>query len=183
MTDLEHDPDAERVRLTPEEAIKAAFNILVEKKARDVLWLDISSCSDLADAMLIATAGSGRQAQALANELTMSLKRSGVPRLSLSGVESGQWVAADYGDFIVHIMRKDTRSYYDLEALWADAKIVASEAGQTVAEDDEDADFAPLGAFDDLEGGFDDEDGDFEDAENETSPRADDGKREDDGET
>ncbi len=150
----ETDSTVASTRPSSDEAIQMAFNILLEKKARDVLWLDISRCSDLADAMLIATATSNRQAQSLANELTIQLKAAGVGRLTLAGVESGQWVAADYGDFFVHIMHKNARSFYDLESLWADAKIIAREKGSAADEDYDDMDISPLGDdgdFDDLD--------------------------------
>jgi ribosome-associated protein len=137
-------PETPTVKPTPREAAESAFEILLEKKGRDVLLLDIGGCSDLADYMLIATAGSSRQVAALASEVDRRLRARGLRRLNLSGLELGVWAVLDFGDLFVHVMQERERRYYDLEALWADGVVVRKEAVGTgpaaAADDDEDAD-------------------------------------------
>ena len=116
--------------LSPLDAAHLAIEVLLEKKCQDILLLDISRCSDLADYMMIATARSGRQAYAAVNELAMRLKKAGMQRISLAGAEPGTWVVLDYGDIFVHVMQREQREYYDLEALWADAVVAKRIAGE-----------------------------------------------------
>jgi ribosome-associated protein len=114
---------------TPEEAAHAAFATIVEKKGRNVLLLDITGCSDLADYMIIATATNPRQATAIAAEVDRRLRASGLRRLNMSGLELGVWAILDFGDLFIHVMQERERRYYDLEALWADGVVVKREAG------------------------------------------------------
>jgi ribosome-associated protein len=119
-------------RPTPEEAADLAIDVILDRKGSDVLQLDISRCSDLADSMVICSARSARQAQAIAHHLGDRLKQAGLKRLSVAGLELGSWVVLDYGDFFVHVMLDEARRFYDLEALWADGVVVRREAGAAV---------------------------------------------------
>lgn len=65
-----------------------------------------------------------RQIQAIADEVQLRLKKAGIMPLGIEGYEKGEWVLADYGDFIVHIFSPAARSFYDLERLWRTAKPV-----------------------------------------------------------
>lgn len=136
------------VKPTPREAADIAFNLILEKKARDVLMLDIGACSDLADYMLIATAGSSRQVAAVAKEVDRKLRDLGLRRLNLAGLELGVWAILDYGDLFVHVMQERERRYYDLEALWADGVEIRRETAPPSTEpepvSDEDLDAAAV---------------------------------------
>jgi ribosome-associated protein len=118
--------------MTPSRAADVAIEVILDRKGVDVLELDISRCSDLADSMVICSARSARQAQAIAHHLTERLKKEGLKRLSVAGLDNGSWVVLDYGDIFIHVMLDEVRRFYDLEALWADAEVVrriqASEA-------------------------------------------------------
>jgi ribosome-associated protein len=129
-------PDqATKPKLSPEQAVDLAIEVILDRKGTDVLVLDISKCSDLADSMLICTARNPRQAQALAHHLSERLKAAGLKRLSMAGLENGSWVVLDYGDLFVHVMLDDVRRFYDLEALWGDAEVVRRVAGERAAAD------------------------------------------------
>jgi ribosome-associated protein len=119
-------------RPNPAEAADLAIEVILDRKGIDVLQLDISRCSDLADSMVICSARSARQAQAIAHHLAERLKHAGMKRLSIAGMEVGSWVVLDYGDLFIHVMLDEARRFYDLEALWADGVVVRREPGAKV---------------------------------------------------
>ena len=73
---------------------------------------------------MICTGSSSKQNQAISDEVGLRLKQNGELPLSLEGYNQGEWVLADYGDFLVHIFSPKARQYYDLERLWRNARIV-----------------------------------------------------------
>lgn len=101
-----------------------AADIVLEKKGEDLVVLDITGCSDLADYMVIATGRNKRQVQAMAEEINQRVKKLGAKRLSVNGLENGWWVLLDLGDVLVHVMQQEARTYYDIEALWADGTVI-----------------------------------------------------------
>jgi ribosome-associated protein len=98
---------------------------MLDKKATDVLILQVAPLTSVADYLVIGSADSDRQASAIADHIDGILSRSGSKPLSIEGMRSSQWVLMDFGDVIVHIFRQDVRKHYALERLWADAKRVA----------------------------------------------------------
>jgi len=98
-----------------------AVHALLEHKAEDIVVLDLSADSDVADLFVVATAQSEPQTTALSKSVVEALHRSGEKPLSTEGVEKGQWALLDFVDVIVHIMLPRTREYYKLERLWNDA--------------------------------------------------------------
>jgi ribosome-associated protein len=98
---------------------------MLDKKATDVLILQVAPLTSVADYLVIGSADSDRQASAIADHIDGILSRSGSKPLSIEGTRSSQWVLMDFGDVIVHIFRQDVRKHYALERLWADAKRVA----------------------------------------------------------
>ncbi|MDD2504127.1 MAG: ribosome silencing factor [Clostridia bacterium] len=103
-----------------------AANILEDRKAENVVVLDISRISVLADYFVIASGRSELQVGALKDELEKRLSEKGfVPtRLDIGK----RWVVLDYADIIVHIFHHEERSFYNLERLWADARAVSISA-------------------------------------------------------
>jgi ribosome-associated protein len=96
---------------------------LDDKRAKDVVCLDLSELTASVDAFVIATAESQPQLQALEEAVRERMKEHGHrPR----GVEapSTRWVLIDYGGVIVHLMSPEARAFYDLEGLWADAETI-----------------------------------------------------------
>ena len=93
----------------------------MKTKSRDVQILDMRSLTPLYDFFVLATGTSRRQIHTLAEEIDAALRAVGDRRLSVEGYEASKWVVQDYGDVVVHLFDPDTRSYYALEELWADA--------------------------------------------------------------
>jgi ribosome-associated protein len=83
--------------------------------------LDVSGLIVLTDVFIIASGTSRRHVITLAEETEMQLKGQDRRPLRREGMEDGSWVLLDYGDVVVHVFDEDTRAYYDLERLWADA--------------------------------------------------------------
>jgi ribosome-associated protein len=96
----------------------------LDRKAYDLLLLDIHELSSLADFFLICTARSDTQAQAIAESIRSNLAAHGQRPERVEGFSAGQWVLMDYGDVAVHIFLEEVRAFYDLERLWARAPIV-----------------------------------------------------------
>ena len=97
----------------------------LDKKALDVEIIDVTGKVDYADFVVVMSATSDRQANAIAKNIDTELSRRGTRANSIEGLPQGAWVLMDYGDVVVHIFHQDTRGYYDLEALWYDADRVA----------------------------------------------------------
>jgi ribosome-associated protein len=102
---------------------KAAFTsrIAADKKAMDVVVLDMRDASSITDYFLICSGGSERQVQAIADAIDEQLTQSGIEALGVEGYREGRWILMDYGDVIVHVFSQETREFYDLERLWANA--------------------------------------------------------------
>jgi ribosome-associated protein len=83
--------------------------------------LKVADRSTLADYFVICSAESSRQVHAIAEAVEGTFSKQGIEPLGVEGLEGSTWVLMDYGDFILHIFRSETREFYDLERLWADA--------------------------------------------------------------
>ena len=92
-----------------------------EKKARDIVILDVDKISSITDYFVICSAINERQLHAIADEIDKQMKKISVMKFGMEGYREAKWVLIDYGDFIVHIFEKEIRGYYDLELLWGDA--------------------------------------------------------------
>ena len=112
-------------------ALKLAQTIaqaVVEKKATDVVILDVRGMASYADYLVLASGESERQVAAMADGVSQVLKPRGVRPVSTEGQEGGSWVLLDYADVVAHFFQEDSRTFYDLEGLWADAKRVTVSA-------------------------------------------------------
>lgn len=99
----------------------------LDKKAEDVLVLDVRGLTSYADYFVVMTAESERQAGAIADHVDERLKAEGASKVGVEGYEGGRWILVDYGDVVAHVLSRDARSFYDLEGLWADAPRVKVE--------------------------------------------------------
>jgi ribosome-associated protein len=93
----------------------------LDKKAEDVLVLDVRGLTSYADYFVLMTADSDRQAGAIADAVDEKLKEQGATKVGVEGYESGRWILVDYGDVVAHVFNREARGFYDLEGLWADA--------------------------------------------------------------
>jgi ribosome-associated protein len=98
-----------------------AARIAADNKGRDILVLDMRQCTPLFDYFVLATGTSRRQIHTLAEEIDAGLRAEGDTRMGIEGYEASKWVVQDYGDVVIHVFDPDTRDYYKLEELWADA--------------------------------------------------------------
>jgi len=99
---------------------------LEDAKMQDIAVLDVRKISDFTDYMMIATGTSNRHVQSSADKVVETLRGHGVRPVGIEGKQLGDWVLIDVGDVVVHIMREQTRDFYNLEKLWSDAKRVES---------------------------------------------------------
>ena len=83
--------------------------------------LDVRGLTGYADYFVVMTADSDRQASAIADHVEQTMKKLGVSKVSVEGYETGRWMLLDYGDVVAHVMNAESRGFYDLEGLWADA--------------------------------------------------------------
>lgn len=95
------------------------LTILDDNKAIDIQVLDVQGITSITDTMIIASGQSDRQVKSLADKIIMAAKKSGLELLGVEGQQQGDWVLIDLGDVIIHLMRPDTRLYYQLEKLWS----------------------------------------------------------------
>jgi ribosome-associated protein len=104
------------------EALRLALTAFEDKKAFDIVLLDISKVASFASYFLMCSGDSSRQIQAIADEVEKKLKENGIRPNHVEGYRHAEWVLMDYVDIVVHIFSKSARAYYDLERLWRDGK-------------------------------------------------------------
>jgi ribosome-associated protein len=128
-------PDPASVRAT----MLRVAGWLHAKKALDIVALDVSGLCSVAEGQVLATARNVRQAQALADHVLKSAGEVGISYLGMEGYRTGTWVLVDLNDVLVHVFQEDSRRFYNLEGLWADAASLELELGPgaTGAEDDD----------------------------------------------
>ncbi len=94
-----------------------------DRKAGEMVAIDIRKIAAFAEFFLICSGTSTRQVQAIADEVIQRLREELEARpLHLEGYEAGTWVLLDYGDLIVHVFTEESREFYQLERLWRDAE-------------------------------------------------------------
>jgi ribosome-associated protein len=109
--------------LDPE--VQLAIRCAADKKAFDMVALDLRSIASFTEFFIIASGSNQRQVQAVADEINEQLKKQYATRpVRIEGYNSADWVLLDYGDFIVHIFNGESREFYDLARLWRDARKV-----------------------------------------------------------
>lgn len=111
----------------PEDLARAA-ELLAERKAADLLLLDLRGLSNATDYFLVATGTSDLHARSVAEHVIDELKKSGTRPDHVEGLRSGRWVLIDYIDFVIHVFHPAARDFYQLERLWGDAPAHALEA-------------------------------------------------------
>jgi ribosome-associated protein len=102
----------------PDELRDFIVESLDNGKAEDIVTIDLSGKTDLADYMVVVTGTSGRHVTALANNLMQKLKDEGIKNVSAEGMTDAKWVLLDANDVIVNIMQHESRGLYDLEDMW-----------------------------------------------------------------
>tara|TARA_B100000131_G_C18075395_1_gene596151 strand:+ start:1100 stop:1444 length:345 start_codon:yes stop_codon:yes gene_type:complete len=101
--------------------------LMLEKKAQEIKIFDVRKITTLTDYFIICTSESDPQTKAIVNHVEKTLRKNGLKASSSEGVNNNEWVILDYIDIIVHIFSKEKRDFYNLDRLWADAKITKVE--------------------------------------------------------
>lgn len=114
----------EGVLLDSGQLARAAVDAASDKKASDVLLLDIREVTTFADYFVICSGSNRRQIQAIAEAIDEQLSSQGANLFQREGIAETGWILLDFGDVIIHILGPKEREYYDLERLWSEAKTV-----------------------------------------------------------
>ncbi len=93
----------------------------LEKKAYDLVLMEVRALTSIADYFIVCSGRSDRQAQSIAQGIEENMRGMGVRPQSVEGAARGQWVLMDFSDVIVHVFYQPVREFYDLEGLWIDA--------------------------------------------------------------
>lgn len=98
--------------------LKVVHEALLDVKAKDILEIDVTAISNVADAMVIASGTSTRHIKALANNVAEEARKAGFRPIGVEGERDAEWILIDLGFVVVHVMLPTARKFYDLESLW-----------------------------------------------------------------
>ena len=101
--------------------LKVVHEALLDVKAKDIIELDVSSISNVADAIVIASGTSTRHVKALADNVAEEARKAGFRPIGVEGERDAEWILIDLGLVVVHVMLPTARKFYDLESLWRTA--------------------------------------------------------------
>jgi ribosome-associated protein len=116
------------IGLSGEGKVRQAAQAAIEKKAGNVVVLDVQGLSSVTDYFLVCSGKSTTHVQTISDAIRDGLKGSGIRPLHTEGLPESGWVLLDYGDVLIHVFLEDTRLYYALERLWGDAPTLSLEA-------------------------------------------------------
>jgi ribosome-associated protein len=107
--------------MRPPASLERAARAALDKKASDVVVLDLRKASSFTDHFLLVTGGNQRQIVAIADAVEEALRSEGLRPRHFEGYPRQEWILMDYGDFVVHVFTPRSRAFYDLERLWGGA--------------------------------------------------------------
>jgi ribosome-associated protein len=109
---------------TEKSAIETALTLVaaaLEKKASELVVLEVREFTSIADYFVICSGRSDRQVQSIAQGIQEAAREAEIAAISIEGTSRGHWVLMDFADVIVHVFYQPVREFYDLDGLWADA--------------------------------------------------------------
>jgi len=112
-------------RLTAEAKAQRAARAALDRKAVDLVVLDVQGLSGVTDYFLVCSGRSTTHLKSITDAIREELKEDGVRPLHVEGATESGWVLLDYGDVLMHVFLEDTRAYYALERLWGDAPSIS----------------------------------------------------------
>ena len=115
---------AARTEQSPLDLARRIVELAEDKKAADIVLLDLAGLTTVADCFVICSGGSERQLDAIADGIVEALRDEGLRPIGREGVAASHWVLIDYGSVIVHVFTPPERDFYQLEKHWAKAKTV-----------------------------------------------------------
>ncbi len=111
-------------KISQEKSLETIIRALDSKRAEDIQLIGIRDLTIVADYFVIANGTSNTQTKALADAVEFEMKQKGAEPIRVEGYQGATWIILDYGDIVVHVFYKETRSYYKLERLWSDGEQV-----------------------------------------------------------
>jgi ribosome-associated protein len=118
----QRDVDQEGSGMTPETILSAVAELASDRKAEEIVTLDLRAIGGFADYFLICTGRSDRQCRAIHDGIHLGMKNEhGILPARVEGVSEGHWILMDYLDVVVHVFTPETRERYRLEQLWGEA--------------------------------------------------------------
>jgi ribosome-associated protein len=102
--------------------IERAIRAAEDKKASELVLLDLRKAAGFTDYFLLCTGGNARQIRAIADAVLEALQEDGIKPAHVEGYDRSEWILLDYFDFVVHIFAPETRTFYGLERLWGSAE-------------------------------------------------------------
>ena len=109
------------------ELVDIVVNLIQSKKGYNITVIDLRELSAMADYFVICSANANTQVKAVADEVDKRLRKDGIKCYHKEGYSALNWVLLDYFDVVVHVFKKDSREFYNLEKLWGDAKFTEIE--------------------------------------------------------
>lgn len=106
-----------------QELLKITVKAADDKRAEDIIALNMKGVSLIADYFIICHGNSDKQVQAIAREMKEKAQEAGYNVKRIEGFDEARWVLIDLGDVVAHVFHRDERSYYNLERLWGDAPL------------------------------------------------------------
>ena len=103
--------------------------LALDKKALDLLILDVQEQASFTSFFIICSGTSDRHVQAIASHIEVSCKQAGIQPVGIEGFREGRWILLDYGDTVIHIFHEPVRKFYDLERLWSESPRLPVENG------------------------------------------------------
>lgn len=111
--------------INSKQMVELAAKAASDKKAHEILIMDMRELSNVTDYFLIASANSTTQVQAIADNIDKELSKANIAPLRTEGYREARWVLIDFGDIVAHIFVEEDREFYNLERLWTDAPVQA----------------------------------------------------------
>ncbi|WP_438446183.1 ribosome silencing factor [Gorillibacterium sp. sgz5001074] len=108
----------------PDSVMTMVVDAAEDKKAMDVVALNLEGLSMVTDYFVICHGNSETQVQAIATEIRKRADEKGILVRGIEGMNTARWVLVDLGDVVAHVFHRDDREYYNIERLWSDAKVV-----------------------------------------------------------
>jgi len=115
---------------TSEIMLKTAYSALDEKQGRNITVIDIRQISPITDYFIIAHGDNTPHIQTLADTVQEKMHQAGFSASSEEGYKEARWILLDYKDIVVNVFSRDDRSWFDLERIWRDGKIVDMTAAE-----------------------------------------------------
>lgn len=110
-----------------QEMTEAICKAASDKKARDIVVMDMQGLMSSTDYFVICSANTATQVRAIADNIEEAMDEAGIAFNHKEGYREGEWILLDYGDVVAHVFMQEAREYYALERLWGDAELTPYE--------------------------------------------------------